>query len=138
MTNLRRFSRAPGGALGCGVRRVDASPAARQRGGCLCGHGEQAAMEELQNQRSEAGQWNKTSHREAVKPGKAHFFHLGFLCSGTGGGGDGGGPAPVSAASPDRPYRNVCVCVWSRPIADTWRVSGREDEGLPRAQPGLF
>lgn len=75
----------PWWSFGCGVCRVHASPAARQRGGYLCGNGEQAAMEELQNQRSEAGQWNKTSHRDAVKPGKTHFFHLGFLCSGTGG-----------------------------------------------------
>lgn len=69
-------------------------------------------MEELQNQMSEAGQWNETSHRDAVKPGKTHFFHLGFLCSGTGAGGGrgrrGSSTCAASAAAPDRPYRGVC------------------------------
>lgn len=104
---------------------------AREHGGYLCGNGEQAAMEEQQNQMSEPGQWNKTSHRDVVKTGKAHFFHLGFLCFGAG----RSSTCAASQTAPDQPYRNVCVvCV----ITDKCCVSGPEAEGLPRAEPSLF
>lgn len=64
--------------------RVNTSPVAPGHGGYLCGNGEQAAMTEQQNQMSEPGQWNKTSHRDVVKTGKTHFFHLGLLRFGAG------------------------------------------------------
>lgn len=41
-------------------------------------------MTEQQNQMSEPGQWNKTSHCDVVKTGKTHFFHLGLLRFGAG------------------------------------------------------